>query len=1031
MKSFNIYLNESDNFINDNIYVFIINSVDEFKSIQTKLFNLRIYWCTGNKKVSVTAEELEMENEPEYPLYVILNKNNNEFFYRDFNDLDEYDIYKKYSLYNFDYILNIRPNYKPKKINRSYENLNEMKYFRDNQEITEYISNKNIPNVNFKIGDKIELDIINIRKNFNKEILNYELDDYELLNKDKNIQIVQKFYGVEWWSRLDSIYLKDISINSGIFWIQDKYIKANTPNYKPKKFDRTLESLRNIDFLKNNLKNGMYNTLNFKVENVDDKRIISEFLEKIDIEDANKPGYSSNRCFTIFVDVVDSFPLFKVLSSGNGDHMEDGSFIISYSSAKISPIMSVSEFINYINKFDIPNYRPKKFDRTLESLNESPDNFKFNGKTYNVRTRNAFAFEVKINKKGEIKNVMINPAPGYHMDYDETTGGKDRIYPGRIFIDQKILTFWTYPTKEELDIIIPVMERKLNIKIYNNDWLVEVYLDESGNPYGMGDRTLDSKYDRYNDLNKFIPVEDYTGSLDIPKEEREDHTKLPLFKTRKAGPTTFGSNRYAEKLPLIKRQELFTESVHNKYLPYSIWCDTRKKALECEEYFHSLGYFWSDRSKYIIKKYSDIHAFLFTLLDFENKTFDGYDNFQSYPEKKLLNYPEDFNKITSLMKYGIVRPNYNPKKFNKTFESFQKLNETNFIFFASNDKLEQFEFISKFKIGEEVLIKTNGHFIHKNNGCFSEDDKVIEWIKSNEFKKGLINEVTFEANGRKWFYEISIDDRKEWVVEDALSVLKPNYRPKKFNRTLESFEKLNETNYFFIKNNIEIDNFVTNKNIKQPKFKIGDTVILKWNALNIHLGRIDFQLQQPRIKWIENNINKSGIIKEIAYGEQGNIWFYEIEIEDNEDWLVEEAIESGLKPNYNPKKFNRTLESFSDMYEYVVFKMNNEKESEYIQNYLFDLGYQWEYEFQNKNTKKFRAYPMYLFVAKDDIYLTHMGSINNTVEYVLKYITEQNNNNEKICPILFKPDDVKYLDAIFKTGNIRPSYKPKKFDRTL
>jgi len=915
MKSFNMYLNESDDFISDKTYVFIIDSVEEFKNIQQKLFDLGIYWCTGNKKISVTAEELEMDDEPGYPLYVILNKNNNEFFYRDSDDLAEYVVYKKYSLYNFDYVLNIKPSYKPKKFNKSYENLNEEIHFRSNEEIIKYINNyKDTPNVNFNIGDKVELDMINIRKTYGNGGFNYNLEYYESLNLDKNIEVVQKYYSIsnEWWSRLDSNFIKKTGDE---FWIKDKHLKMNIPSYKPKKFNRTLESIT--------YNSNIYNFLSFKLN---DKKEFIDIQNKLFKLDIVWPGFEKNLITdTSYRESPDSvselnYPLYVFIDLYRNrfffrehDKLDEHDVINTLknicSTARISPmsrefceiVFNLSDFhkifnskpsylpkkfnrsyenlnesiyfydnvriTEYINRYNVPSvnfkigdkieldiinirkkyfvryanfnyelhnyeslnldndiqivekfygdrwwsrldsnftrefgdfwitdefilskrpsYLPKKFNRSYENLNESPDNFRYNGKNYGVRTRNAFAFEVKINRKDEIKNVMINPAPGYHTDFEETTGEKDRIYPGRIYIDQKIITFWSYPTREQLDIIIPIMERKLNLKIWNNEWLIEVYFDENGNIFDLGDKSITPKYDRYNGTNRFIPIEEFSGSLNISEEERDEHTKSPLFKKKKEVPSTFGSNRYSSKLPLIKRQELFTEGVNNSdYMDYYIYCDTREKSLACEDFLHTMGYIWSGGVKYLVGKYSDINNLTISNIDFINKTFDGYDSKQYFTDKKLLLYPENKQQINSILKYNMIRPNYNPKKFNKTYESFQKLNEADFIFFQDNDNIEKYDYKPRFKIDDKVIIKKDGHLIHKDNIYFHEIDEVLEWFKNNELKDTIIKEMAYERDAKKWYAYILINTRGEWIISDALISNKPNYKPKKFNKNL-------------------------------------------------------------------------------------------------------------------------------------------------------------------------------------------------------------------------------------------------------
>lgn len=46
-------------------------------------------------------------------------------------------------------------------------------------------------------------------------------------------------------------------------------------------------------------------------------------------------------------------------------------------------------------------------------------------------------------------------------------------FPGRIFVRQQILTFWTFPKPDELKDIIKDLEDILDITI-DDDWLIEI-----------------------------------------------------------------------------------------------------------------------------------------------------------------------------------------------------------------------------------------------------------------------------------------------------------------------------------------------------------------------------------------------------------------------------------------------------------------------------------------------------------------------------------------------------------------------------
>lgn len=79
----------------------------------------------------------------------------------------------------------------------------------------------------------------------------------------------------------------------------------------------------------------------------------------------------------------------------------------------------------------------------------------------------------------------------------------DFYYAGRLWLDSKIISFWDYPPKNNFFDLIKELENKLNVKILNNNWLVEVYEDT------------------YEGKSILIPVEKYMGEYYNPYEDEE------------------------------------------------------------------------------------------------------------------------------------------------------------------------------------------------------------------------------------------------------------------------------------------------------------------------------------------------------------------------------------------------------------------------------------------------------------------------------------------------------------------------------
>ena len=77
---------------------------------------------------------------------------------------------------------------------------------------------------------------------------------------------------------------------------------------------------------------------------------------------------------------------------------------------------------------------------------------------------------------------------------------------GRLYLKHKIISFWDTPDKSTFMNIINDLERKLDIKIWNNDFKLEIIRCNS---------TTKEVYDRYVDFEehdsniKFIPIELY------------------------------------------------------------------------------------------------------------------------------------------------------------------------------------------------------------------------------------------------------------------------------------------------------------------------------------------------------------------------------------------------------------------------------------------------------------------------------------------------------------------------------------------
>jgi len=178
-----------------------------------------------------------------------------------------------------------------------------------------------------------------------------------------------------------------------------------------------------------------------------------------------------------------------------------------------------------------------------EKLNESPDNVSYRGKEYFVN-KDSMAFVVKVDEiSKEIISVEFGPPGKYHdsakLGSNWYSGSKIYVYPGRVFMTPKILTFWTYPSDEEMKIIIPMMEEKLQTSMLDHTWRIEFRKNARKGlfRYGTDSRSEDVSY-------PFLDVYMHKRfkSKDVPEDEHQQHLISPLLKKHKKVPYGFGSN---------------------------------------------------------------------------------------------------------------------------------------------------------------------------------------------------------------------------------------------------------------------------------------------------------------------------------------------------------------------------------------------------------------------------------------------------------------------------------------------------------
>jgi hypothetical protein len=151
-------------------------------------------------------------------------------------------------------------------------------------------------------------------------------------------------------------------------------------------------------------------------------------------------------------------------------------------------------------------------------IQESPDLVEYQNEYYDSYEKDAIGF-------GWLENQLLT-GHTRHFEMKKGYRRKDYQYPGRLWTDAKIISFWDYPSnKTEMKKLIEELEAKIGIPIWEDEaWLLEI--EDS---YVEGDEK------RYEDDYYFIPLKNYEKPFIPYSEERRNrnHTMSPLEKEKR------------------------------------------------------------------------------------------------------------------------------------------------------------------------------------------------------------------------------------------------------------------------------------------------------------------------------------------------------------------------------------------------------------------------------------------------------------------------------------------------------------------
>ena len=174
-----------------------------------------------------------------------------------------------------------------------------------------------------------------------------------------------------------------------------------------------------------------------------------------------------------------------------------------------------------------------------KQLNESPDYVNASGVTLNWYASTSYAF-------GYLKGkFVISLKNSMHSEMGVNFKGSVRrafTYPGRIWPEEKLISFWTYPkTRKHFDKVINDLNNALDINIWRErGWKVEVLKNKVTKKIEDGVEDLKDGMVQgawslpWNPSRKgavLVSVKNYVGSEDVAEKDiNKEHIKSPLLK---------------------------------------------------------------------------------------------------------------------------------------------------------------------------------------------------------------------------------------------------------------------------------------------------------------------------------------------------------------------------------------------------------------------------------------------------------------------------------------------------------------------
>ena len=737
-----------------------------------------------------------------------------------------------------------------------------------------------------------------------------------------------------------------------------------------------------------------------------------------------------------------------------------------------------SKSVNLIFKIGKPepSYKPRKLDRTLESLTLGED-IPYDQIIFSVYNDDELNYIVNYLSKNTDYKFYGTTDP---IEYIKLFQSKPLFrYPMYIFIVFNGKEIHYLDNEKDIDSFIEFLREEnddnANINLNIFDFKDIIYLDSirrtgkstpsykpkkiqrtfESSDFSMcrfkteeefikeyGKNWLSNSNIHWNDEGEMdylfgTPIK-IKGKLD----DYDNYTEVTRILRKEGGNVWFIYKNMLKQLePSYKPRKIerISESNTKIFLPISVYCETRNQCIEFEDFLHKLGYVYINNQEYLIRdsNYREITFYDFNTRDKKFNAATG----KKINDYEMLAYSENLYKIK---RYLLPEPSYKPRKIERTLETVhnipnipkyppklspeqqRELFQVGDIVYIRPDAFNYFndiepggmgKYLGKFvKITEINTFQSFYGNSGRNVGDIYYPDDLLIWVKSSDHDY-------VDSNTWYWSYKCL----------QSLKKLKPSYKPRKIDRTIES---LNE-NYVFFK-----DNHLINKDYKPPKFKIGDDVVIKKNGYLTHKDNISYEESIGIIDRFKRNEGKKCKIEELAYELANNRWYCYITIEDSKEYIYEGALQL-FAPSYEPRKINRILEGRGNNIIHSDYKYNSivirvKIEEKHLVDEILDLIGQ-HYKINYFDRLKNGIASDYLHMNQD-AYIRLFNDSDNPDIIEMSYgplnrLEQLNREGGFDIEKLFTIDDLRngLIEDIKKFGkcNPKPTYNPRKIDRTL